>query len=214
MPEKRILVIGASRGIGLATVSAACDKGWAVRAFSRNASKMAYTHDNLSRHDGNALVAADVASALVDIEAVVLSLGVPFDLKLFTGPVELFSEATRILIEQMSQHNVKRLVCVTGFGAGDSHGAIAPLQRIGFNLVFGRAYADKSEQEASIRASSLAWTIARPGVLTNGARKPYQVLVTQDTWRNGIISRANVADFIINAIAQDQYITQAPVLIS
>jgi len=212
--EKRILVIGASRGIGLETTKAACETGWAVTAFSRHASELAYHHEHLTKIDGDALVADDLAPALRDVDAVVLSLGVPFNLQLFTGPITLFSSATRVVLEQMQQQQVKRLVCVTGFGAGDSIDAIHPLQRLGFNLVFGRAYADKSAQEAAIKSSPLAWTIVRPGVLTNGKQTPYKTLVTPETWRNGIISRAAVADFVINAIAQDSYIGEAPVLIS
>ena len=214
MSQTRILVIGASRGIGLATVKAACDNGWAVKAFSRHASDLAYSHNNLTKIDGNALLAPDVERALRDVDAVVLSLGVPFNLKLFTGPITLFSSATRVVLEQMQQQNVKRLVCITGFGAGDSIGAIHPLQRVGFNLVFGRAYADKSAQETAIKSSSADWTIARPGVLTNGRQKPYKTLVAAETWRNGIISRANVAVFVINTIAHGDHIGEAPVLIS
>jgi putative NADH-flavin reductase len=213
MPETKILVIGASRGIGLDTVKAACDRGWAVKAFSRHASNLTYNHDNLTKIDGDALLATDLETALRDVDAVVLSLGVPFNLKLFTGPITLFSSATNAVLEQMQQQNVKRLVCITGFGAGDSIEAIHPLQRLGFNLVFGRAYADKSVQEAAIKSSSLDWTIARPGILTNGRQKPYKTLVGAETWRNGIISRANVADFIVNAIAEEKYIGEAPVLI-
>ena len=61
---------------------------------------------------------------------------------------------------------MKRLICVTGFGAGDSRASISCLQRLPFQMVFGRAYADKSVQERLIKDSSLDWTIVRPGVLT------------------------------------------------
>ncbi len=41
---------------------------------------------------------------------------------------------------------------------------MSALQRPGFNLIFGEAYADERQQERMIKASSLDWTIARPGV--------------------------------------------------
>lgn len=213
MPDTRLLVIGARSGIGLATVQAACEAGLSVTAFSRRASEMSFSHSLLTKIDGDALVATDVNQALQNIDSVVLSLGVPFNLQLFTGPITLFSEATKVVLEQMQKNDVQRLVCVTGFGAGDSLSAIHPLQRVGFNLVFGRAYGDKSIQEEQIVSSSLQWTIARPGVLTNGPRKPYQILTDRSTWRNGIISRANVADFVVKAITDDAFIEQSPVLI-
>lgn len=108
-----------------------------------------------------------------------------------------------------------RLIAVTGFGAGDSRAAISYFQRLPFELIFGRAYADKTIQEELIRSSALDWTIVRPGVLTNfrGTGK-YQVLCEPGTWRNGIISRADVADFIATALDSRDLVHKAPVVIS
>jgi hypothetical protein len=63
-----------------------------------------------------------------------------------------------------------KLICVTGFGAGDSRASISCLQLLPFRFFFGRAYDDKDVQERLIKDSALDWTIARPGVLANGSR--------------------------------------------
>ena len=65
---------------------------------------------------------------------------------------------------------MKRLICVTGFGAGDSYSSISFLQLAPFRLVCGGAYDNKSVQERPIKNSSLDWTIVRPEVLTGGRR--------------------------------------------
>jgi putative NADH-flavin reductase len=104
---------------------------------------------------------------------------------------------------------------VTGFGAGDSRASISCLQRLPFQIVFGRAYDDKSLQEQLIKESELDWTIARPGVLTSGPRTgQYQILSEASQWRNGIISRADVAEFLVRQIGDQTYIRKAPVLIN
>ncbi len=104
---------------------------------------------------------------------------------------------------------------VTGFGAGESRESISCLQRVPFQLVFGRAYEDKTRQEHLIKASSLDWTIARPGVLTNGPRSGrYQILEAPLQWRNGIISRADVAQFLVRQIDDRSYLWKAPVLVN
>ncbi|MEM7000658.1 MAG: NAD(P)H-binding protein [Pseudomonadota bacterium] len=212
---QKILVMGGSSGIGLATVNAALNAGFSVRMFSRHADTSPLTHPRLERVAGDALSSAAVTDALEGVDAVVQSLGVPFNLRLFTGPIELFSTATETLLPAMQQQGATRLLAVTGFGAGTSQAAIHPLQRAGFNLVFGRAYADKSRQEEMIVNSALDWTIVRPGVLTNGsARSSYQALLTPDTWRNGIISRASVADFIVSSLQDPQWRHKSPVLIN
>ena len=115
----------------------------------------------------------------------------------------------------MTAQGVKRLICVTGFGAGDSDASISLLQRVPFEAVFGRAYADKSLQERLIKQSSLDWTIARPGVLTGGPRTGrYKILVKASEWRNGIISRSDIAEFLVRQIEDRNYVRNAPVLVN
>ena len=129
--------------------------------------------------------------------------------------MHLFSDATRVLIAAMRGHGVKRLICVTGFGAGDSRASISCLQRLPFQIVFGRAYEDKSLQERLIKESELHWTIARPGVLTSGPRTGrFKILSEPSQWRNGIISRSDVAEFLVRQIVDQTYVRQTPVLVN
>jgi len=209
----RVLIIGASKGIGLAATGQALEAGHAVRAFARSADRIALTHANLEKRNGDALDPGDVREALDGIDVVIQALGVPAGPNMVLRPVSLFSEATQVLLPAMEAAGVKRLICVTGFGAGDSKARISCLQRIPFELVLGRAYDDKDVQEDLIRASDLDWVIARPTILINGPRTGrYRVLAEPRRWRNGLISRADVADFLINQIDDDAYLGQRPVL--
>lgn len=211
---KTVLVMGASSGIGLAAVRLALERSHAVRAFARSVSRIGIEHPALVKVTGDARKPTDVRAALTGVDAVIQALGVPGNMRMITGPIDLFSTATRVLLPAMREAGVRRLIAVTGFGAGDSRAAISPLQRIGFMLVFGRAYADKDVQEQLIRESTLDWVIARPGVLTNGvATGRYRVLLKPQEWRNGIIARADVADFLVRQIDSDACLRQAPVLV-
>lgn len=209
----RVLIIGASKGIGLETTRQALDAGHDVRALARSATAIAISNPSLEKMRGNALKTEDVEAALVGMDVVIQTIGVGLG-ELFR-PVHLFSDATRVLIQAMKIQGVKRLICVTGFGAGDSRASISCLQRLPFQIVFGRAYDDKSLQEQLIKESELDWTIARPGVLTSGPRTGhYQILSEASQWRNGIISRADVAEFLVRQIGDQTYIRKAPVLIN
>ena len=209
----RVLIIGASKGIGLETTGQALDAGYNVRALARTATAIGFSHRNLEKVNGDALTVRDVEAAIVGVDAVILTLGVGFG-DLFR-PVHLFSKATSVLISAMEAHNVKRLICVTGFGAGDSRASISCLQRLPFQIVFGHAYEDKSRQELMIKESALDWTIARPGVLTGGPRTGrYRILREASQWRNGVISRADVADFLVRQIGDSTYVNEAPVLVN
>ena len=211
----KLVVIGGSSGVGLECVKDALSRGHEVTMFARSASRSGLSHERLLTVDGDALITADVIQALSGADAVMQTLGVPFNLKLFTGPITLFSESTKVLLNAMSSEGVSRLVTLTGFGTGDSKTAVSALERPGFNLVFGKAYADKSQQERMIKASDLDWTIARPGVLRNGSKTgKYRVLTDPNDWRNGVIRRADVADFMVGAAESSDHVSQAPVLIS
>lgn len=208
----RILVFGASRGIGLALVRAALAHGHGVRAFARGAAGLAITDPMLEKWPGDALSLPDVERALDGVEAVVQVLGVR-NADLF-GPIDLFSRATELLLPAMARQGVRRLAVVTGFGAGDSQAAISPLQRLPFRLLFGRAYDDKTRQEDLVCASGLDWTIWRPGVLMNGeASGRARVLEAPATWRNGLVSRADVAEHILADLESGRLIHQKPVII-
>ena len=209
-----VLVIGGSSGIGLECVTVALDRGHRVRAFARSAQSLALEHDALEKRTGDATRPDDVAAALDGVDAVILALGLPHTAAAFLRPVDLFSRATAALIPAMQERGIRRLLAVTGFGTGESYARVSSAERIAFKALLGRAYADKDRQEEMILASDLDWTIARPGLLTsNRMTGRYQVLTEPATWRNGLISRADVAHFLIHAAEDGTFIREAPVLV-
>src|SRR5258708_8813530 len=212
---KTILIIGASRGIGLEAVRRALDQGHQVRAFARSASQIQLGHPHLTKINGDALGAEDVAAAVRGCDGVIQTLGAKAGFGMLKGPTRLFSDATRILVTAMEASGVKRLICVTGFGAGASREHIAAWQRLPFELLLGRVYADKAAQEMMIKRSSLDWVIVRPGILSNGARSGhYKILDKPSDWHNGTIVRADVADFLGRQIEDNSYLGKTPALIS
>lgn len=209
----RILVIGASKGIGLETVRRGLAEGHAVRAFARRADRITIDHAALETVVGDATDPADVAAALDGVDAVIQTLGVAAGPGMLLRPVTLFSGATRALIPEMEKAGPRRLISVTGFGSGDSKSKISCAESIPFRLLLRRAYADKDEQERLIRESRLDWTLVRPTLLTNGPRTGlYRVLAESEEWRNGLISRADVADFLVRQATDRTLLGKAPVL--
>jgi putative NADH-flavin reductase len=186
----KLLVIGANGPTGLEIVRQALALGHQVTAAVRRP-------ETASLPAGAQVVRADVtdpaslAAAVLGQDAVLSSLGSKIDRK----PTTLFSQGTRNLITAMNKAGVRRLLCITGIGAGDSKGHGGFLyDRIIQPLLLAEIYKDKTRQEEVIRQSALDWTIFRPGALTNGPRT--------GTWREftgltgvtiGKISRADAA---------------------
>jgi len=105
----KVLIIGASRGIGLETVKAALQAGHSVRALARSARRIPVDHPKLEKMAGDALEMATVKRALTGVDVVTQSLGVSAGPEIILKPTRLFSKATRVLVTAMEQAHVKRL---------------------------------------------------------------------------------------------------------
>ena len=94
------------------------------------------------------------------------------------------------------------------------HGGSSTTQIL-FPLLLKRVYDDKAVKESIVRSSGLDRTIVRPGMLTNGpATDRYRVLTASKDWRFGVISRADVANFLVRLTNDRALIGAMPLLIS
>ena len=108
-----VLIIGASRGIGLETVKLALKAGHSVRAMARSAGAMRLRAPKLEKLNGDARDRHTIERALAGVGAVVQTLGVSPTPELIFGGTRLFSVATRVLVNAMEANAVRRLICVT-----------------------------------------------------------------------------------------------------
>lgn len=207
-----VLILGATSGIGHLALQEALRRGHPVRAFSRSADRLA-PRPGLETVAGDARSGDDLAAALDGVGSVIFALGIKERLAMLWEEETLFSTSTERLLDRMPRALVSRLVVVTGFGAGRSRSAMSALERLGHGALLGKVYADKTRQEALIMQSPLDWTIVRPVILTNRpASGRLRVLADPSTWRNGLVSRADVAGYLVDAVEQGLNIRQDVVL--
>ena len=206
----KLLIIGASRGIGRQLLEQALQAGHTAVAMARHPEKISFHHERLRVMAGDILKPQQVQQAVAGQDAVCLTIGIGVTWK----PVTVFSQGTKNVLAAMAEHGVRRLVCVTGIGAGDSagHGGLL-YDRIFKPLLLKTIYEDKDRQEALIKASDTDWTIVRPGFLTNGPRTgKYRVLTDLAGVTAGRISRADVAHFMLQELSTNRYLKQTPVV--
>ena len=206
---KRILIVGSTGGTGQQLVRQALERGYVVTAFLRNPAKLVITHPQLTIVQGDVMDAAAVEAAVRGQDAVVSALGH----RRLLVPSNVQTEGTRNVLRAMEKHDVRRFVCLTSLGLGSSVGRMGVLSTFFVLPVILPIYFwDKSKQEQLIGTSDLEWIIVRPGVLTNGRKR--------GKYRHGLnvgnyilmarSSRADVADFMLNQLTDDQYVQSAP----
>ena len=71
----RVLIIGASKGIGLETTRQALEVGHQVRALARSAAAIGFADPKLEKVCGDALVSKDIEAALNGIDVVIQNSG-------------------------------------------------------------------------------------------------------------------------------------------
>ena len=103
-------------------MKAALRAGHSVRALARSAASIPIQNAGLDKVSGDALDSDTIRNALEDVEAVIQTLGVDISPRAIFECTTLFSQSTRILVDAMKAAGVKRLIIVTGLGAGDSRG--------------------------------------------------------------------------------------------
>ena len=206
----KVLVLGATGGTGRLIVRYALSKGHSVVALVRSKVR-APDLPGTTLVEGDARDEAALVRALAGCDAVVSALGTsmsPF------RKVTLLSVATDALVTAMTRHGVRRLVCITGMGAGDSrgHGGFV-YDRLILPLLLRNVYKDKDRQEALIQASSLDWVIVRPTVLNDDvARGSVRALTDLSGFRGGNIARADVARFAVDQLTSDTWLRQTPLI--
>ena len=111
----KILIIGATGGTGRIMLEKALEQDHQVTALARNPSAVAPRDYRPRVLLGNVLDPDAVEAAVARQDAVLSALGTRS-----TKPTMLFSVSTANLVSAMRKHVVRRLVCLTGIGAGDS----------------------------------------------------------------------------------------------
>lgn len=198
----KLIIFGATGTIGRHLVDRALQEGHRVMAVSRKPAALKLDHGNLIRLAVNALDRGAVTDAVQGADAVLIALGAGRK-----GKVR--SLGTKHVIDAMERHGVRRLVCETTLGAGESRAQLTFFwKHIMFGLLLREAYADHPAQEALIKKSRLDWVIVRPGAFTNGPATGIYKHGFPPTEKNlkFKISRADVAAFMLRQLTDDTYL--------
>lgn len=204
----KLLVVGSTGGTGRELVKQALAQGHEVTAYARTPARLDdLTHPGLQVVRGDVLDSAAVERAVAGQDAVLCAIGTG------AGRSTLREDGTGNIVRAMEKAGVRRLICQSSMGVGDSRANLGFLTKYVIVPIFLRhAFADHERQEAVVKQSALDWTIVRPPHLNNGPRTgTYRHgFATTETGIQGKISRADVADFMLKQLADTTYLHQTP----
>lgn len=201
-----IIVFGATGTVGSEIVKQALGKGHHVTAFVRSPEKFPLSENqNLKIYKGDVLNLEDVKKAMHNQEAVLCALG--------DGKIgKIRANGTKNIIEAMSGLGVKRLICQSTIGAGDSYENLNFIWKyVMFGFLLKRVLPDHNLQEQYIQQSNLDYTIVRPSALNNGTiTNNYKIGLAKDMKKLSLkINRADVADFMLQQLSASNYIRKS-----
>jgi putative NADH-flavin reductase len=207
----KLLIFGATGGTGRLILEQALQQGHEVTAFVRDAAKLTVKHPRLHIQQGDVLDYQTIEPAMKGQDAVLSALGSPAN-KIGT----IRSQGTQHIIRAMEKYGVRRFVCQTSLGYGDSTPVLnmTPFyfKYLIVPFILKKGFADHALQEEHIKKSKLDWIIVRPSNLTDGG--------LTGNYKHGFryndktisvkVSRADVADFMLKQIADNTYLHQTP----
>jgi len=196
----RVLVLGATGGIGKFLLEFATARGHEVTAFVRSPQKIALKSERLRVVPGDLLHAEQLAQALLG-QNVVLSAFGPATLRRVTTRGE-FGTA---LATAMERSGMRRAVVVSSGLLFEEQNAIGKLLR---GTLFRNLLPDMSAMEATLEKDGLEWTIVRPPRLTNGPLTKSYSVADGRLPRGMTVSRACVADFMIKEAERPTHVRQ------
>lgn len=206
----KIVIFGAAGATGRIVVERALEQGHEVSAFDKHIAPLTIQHPNLRLIQGDIFSLSQVEDAIAGQDAVISVLGVRPGV---TIPV--CSEGTKNIIVAMQKLGVKRFISQSAFAVAALDGEWREVPYLPLILPFfpkvKAMFADKVLQEKEILNSDLDWIIVRPAKLTDGPRTgEYKVHNPLMIGPGATISRADVAEFLLQQVTDDTYLHRIP----
>lgn len=193
----KITVFGANGGIGSQAVKQGVEQGHQIIAVVRNPTTVPFQHPNLTVVKGDVLTPETICAPVTGADAIVSAIGIHKE-----APTVVYSQGNVNIMQAMRAAHVRRILCISATGLDPKqwfqHLIAKPL--LWYFLKY--SYTDIARMEALVRKSNLDWTIIRPPRLNDKPRTgKYQYAVNKQLPAAWLISRADLADFILKHIS-------------
>ncbi|MDB5006465.1 MAG: NAD-dependent epimerase/dehydratase family protein [Mucilaginibacter sp.] len=214
----KILILGATGRTGLLIVEEALKQGYDLNVLVRDKNKISFSSKSIKVYQGTPARRTDLAAAMQGCEVVISALGIarasdaPWS-KLIT-PKNFITESMKNVIAEADQQNLKRLITISAWGAGETKKEIPFWLRWLINYTNLRpVYAEHESQEKLLANSNLNCTAVRPVALNDSKKiKTLKVSLNNFPKPSLYISRQSVAKFMVDIVKSDKYNMKSPTI--
>jgi putative NADH-flavin reductase len=206
----KLAVFGATGKVGRTLTRRALEVGHEVTALVRDPAKLEVTHSRLRVVQGDATNAKDVDAVVGGHDAVLSALG-----PTKSSPKDILEVNTRLVVDAMKRHAVKRIVVVGGAGMTTPQDSQDFGTRfIGFLIsrIIPDAVQDKRRQYEVLRSSGVEFVILRAPVITTAERKGKYTVGYPPMGFGAQITTADLSDAMLEALTSDAHLHQAPAI--
>lgn len=207
----KVIIFGASGGIGKFAVQHALQKGYEVKVFLRNPSKLTIKHKNLTIIQGEISNYNDLKNAIIDCDAVIWCVGIP--MKRYRDMDSL--EGHRNLIKAMNECGIKRLIdwsTPSVHFKKDKKSFITVVPGIMAGIFLPMAKKELIGIADLITASNLNWTIVRFMAPKDTPFTGKVKVGFGDTKMSFNISRADIGAFMVEQLSDKTYEYSMPII--
>ncbi len=203
----KIILWGATGLTGCEVLTQALEAGHEVKAVVRNPEMIRKKHDNLSIVRGDILNPQSVEDAVTDGEVIISAVGSGASFSKARKPTTLYSEGFANIVAAMHKHNILRFIALLSVGTVPDPNEAFIHKKIIRPLIKG-TYDDMRRAENILAdCDDLDWIGIRPLRLMNTPRTGKYRTAPDILPPGGVeISRADVAEFILKQISDDEHV--------
>lgn len=203
----KIAVLGATGRTGRPLVSELLRRGHTVTVLVRDPAKLGDLAQHVEVVTGDSRTPADLDRLVAGADAVMSALGPT------AKESSLHTETATALISSMKAAGIRRFVGISGAGIdtpGDQKSLSAKFISKAIQALGGAVVKDKPAEYLVYAASDLDWTLVRPPRLLDSEPTGRLQHHAQRSTKSTIITRADLAAFLVDVLEQSLYVRQAP----
>jgi len=214
----KILILGATGRTGRLLVEEAVKQGYLINVLIRDENKLTIKSASITVFERTPANQHDLLKAMQGCDAVLSTLNISrksdFPWASLCTPKDFLSGCMKNIIAAAGESKIDRIIVTTAWGTNETKKDIPWwFAWLIDHSNISYAYRDHELQENLLKASALSYTIVRPAGLTNSLKSKSITVSLNNTPAPGLtISRKNVALFMLDALKNNLYQNQCPVI--